>query len=104
MLRYKPRYLKRAYFYFCFLLISHAYFLLFLLLKTMQAYHYLLILLSFLLCLKGTNATALTYNVQANEEACFYVWADKPGKKLGFYFAVKTTLYLPFFFLSNHVY
>lgn len=34
------------------------------------------------------NATALTYNVHANEKACFYLWSDVPGKKVGFYFAV----------------
>ncbi|KAG2191922.1 hypothetical protein INT46_011649 [Mucor plumbeus] len=28
-------------------------------------------------------------NYVANENACFYIWADKPGKKLGFYFAVQ---------------
>ncbi|KAG2199581.1 emp24/gp25L/p24 family/GOLD-domain-containing protein [Mucor mucedo] len=37
----------------------------------------------------GSEATALTYNIAANEKACFYSWADKPGKKLGFYFAVQ---------------
>lgn len=36
----------------------------------------------------GVNATALTYNMEANENACFYTWADTPGKKIGFYFAV----------------
>lgn len=36
----------------------------------------------------GSEATALTYNIEANEKACFYNWVDKPGKKLGFYFAV----------------
>lgn len=35
-----------------------------------------------------TEATALTYNVHANEKACFYLWSDVPGKKVGFYFAV----------------
>ncbi|CAO3616044.1 unnamed protein product [Cunninghamella echinulata] len=30
----------------------------------------------------GANATALTYNMEANENACFYTWADTPGKKL----------------------
>ncbi|KAG1120145.1 hypothetical protein G6F42_012813 [Rhizopus arrhizus] len=38
---------------------------------------------------QGSDATALTYNLAANENACFYIWADKPGKKLGFYFAVQ---------------
>ncbi|KAG1222045.1 hypothetical protein G6F35_005565 [Rhizopus arrhizus] len=36
-----------------------------------------------------TNATAMTYNVAANEKACFYVMTDKPSKKIGFYFAVQ---------------
>ena len=34
------------------------------------------------------NATALTYSLLANEKSCFYIWNDKPGKKVGFYFAV----------------
>ncbi|KAI9490884.1 emp24/gp25L/p24 family/GOLD-domain-containing protein [Zychaea mexicana] len=38
----------------------------------------------------STNATALTYNVAANEKACFYLFADTPGKKVGFYFAVQS--------------
>jgi hypothetical protein len=36
----------------------------------------------------STEATALTYNVAAHEKACFYSWADVPGKKVAFYFAV----------------
>ncbi|ORZ13224.1 emp24/gp25L/p24 family/GOLD-domain-containing protein [Absidia repens] len=35
------------------------------------------------------TAIALTYNVGANERACFYTWSDAPGKKIGFYFAVQ---------------
>ncbi|OBZ89512.1 putative membrane protein C17A5.08 [Choanephora cucurbitarum] len=35
------------------------------------------------------NATALTYSLLANEKSCFYIWNDKPGKKVGFYFAVQ---------------
>lgn len=42
----------------------------------------------FTLLPNGSDATALTYNIAANENACFYVWSDKPGKKVGFYFAV----------------
>ncbi|CAG8763463.1 5507_t:CDS:2, partial [Racocetra fulgida] len=34
--------------------------------------------------------TSLTYNVAAHERACFYAWADKPGEKIAFYFAVQT--------------
>lgn len=51
---------------------------------------YLCVALLFTLLLgpQGSDATALTYNLAANENACFYIWADKPGKKLGFYFAV----------------
>ncbi|KAF7725975.1 hypothetical protein EC973_009121 [Apophysomyces ossiformis] len=37
-----------------------------------------------------TAATGLTYNVAANEQACFYIWTDTPGKKVGFYFAVQS--------------
>ncbi|RCI02682.1 hypothetical protein CU098_012436, partial [Rhizopus stolonifer] len=37
----------------------------------------------------GTQATALTYSLLANEKACFYQWVDIPGKKLGLYFAVQ---------------
>ncbi|KAI8335315.1 emp24/gp25L/p24 family/GOLD-domain-containing protein [Chlamydoabsidia padenii] len=45
-----------------------------------------------LLCLftKGASATALTYNLAANEEACFYTFTNTPGKKIGFYFAVQS--------------
>ncbi|CAG8621420.1 12670_t:CDS:2 [Funneliformis caledonium] len=39
----------------------------------------------------GTSeGTSLTYNVAAHERACFYVWADKPGEKVSFYFAVQS--------------
>ncbi|KAG2182147.1 hypothetical protein INT43_007074 [Umbelopsis isabellina] len=38
----------------------------------------------------SAEATALTYNVAAHEKACFYSWADVPGKKVAFYFAVQT--------------
>ncbi|KAI9272567.1 emp24/gp25L/p24 family/GOLD-domain-containing protein [Sporodiniella umbellata] len=37
----------------------------------------------------GSEATALTYNIAATEKACFYALTDKPGKKIGFYFAVQ---------------
>lgn len=45
-----------------------------------------------------TNATAMTYNVAANEKACFYVMTDKPSKKIGFYFAVSFLFLPPFNF------
>ncbi|KAI8888500.1 hypothetical protein K501DRAFT_320858 [Backusella circina FSU 941] len=45
-------------------------------------------LLSFLF-IRLSDAAALTYNVQASEKPCFFTWADKPGKKIGFYFAVQ---------------
>lgn len=34
------------------------------------------------------KATALTYNIAANEKACFYIMNNKPGSKVGFYYAV----------------
>ncbi|CAO3651840.1 unnamed protein product [Mucor hiemalis] len=48
-----------------------------------------IVLLLFTLFYQRAEATALTYNLEANENACFYVHADKPGKKIGFYFAVQ---------------
>ncbi|CAG8736104.1 3900_t:CDS:2 [Dentiscutata erythropus] len=36
------------------------------------------------------QGTSLTYNVAAHERACFYAWADKPGEKVAFYFAVQS--------------
>jgi len=39
---------------------------------------------------RTSSATALTYNVAAHEKACFYVYADEPGKKIAFYFAVQS--------------
>lgn len=36
------------------------------------------------------SATALTYKMAANEEACFYANADKQGLKIAFYFAVQS--------------
>lgn len=58
---------------------------------------YLCVVLLFTLLLgpQGSDATALTYNLAANENACFYIWADKPGKKLGFYFAVSWLADMP---------
>ncbi|KAI7893643.1 emp24/gp25L/p24 family/GOLD-domain-containing protein [Mucor mucedo] len=35
------------------------------------------------------DATALTYNIAANEKACFYIMNNKPGSKVGFYYAVQ---------------
>ena len=48
------------------------------------------ILLSILLFSTPTPvaATALTYKIDANENACFYAWVDKVGEKIAFYFAV----------------
>lgn len=48
----------------------------------------LLLLLSLPLLVHGT---ALTYNVAAHEKACFFTWADAPGKKVAFYFAVTSS-------------
>ncbi|KAI8969955.1 emp24/gp25L/p24 family/GOLD-domain-containing protein [Mycotypha africana] len=51
------------------------------------------VLLSFFFVFLGwptyVKATALTYRLGSNENACFYIWNDKPGKKAGFYFAVQ---------------
>ncbi|KAL9543157.1 hypothetical protein MBANPS3_008254 [Mucor bainieri] len=47
----------------------------------------IILALSMLPC--AVQATALTYKVGSKENACFYVWNDKPGKKVGFYFAVQ---------------
>jgi hypothetical protein len=35
------------------------------------------------------SATALTYKMSANENACFYAYAEKEGLKIAFYFAVR---------------
>jgi len=40
--------------------------------------------------LRTSEGTSLTYNVAAHERACFYAWADKPGEKVAFYFAVQS--------------
>ena len=40
------------------------------------------------------EATTLTYQLQASEKACFYVWVDQPGKKVAFYFAVSESVVL----------
>ncbi|KAL9612680.1 MAG: hypothetical protein Q9167_002716 [Letrouitia subvulpina] len=37
-----------------------------------------------------TSATALTYKLQPNEQACFYSNAPQQGSKLAFYFAVQS--------------
>ncbi|KAG0261225.1 hypothetical protein BG011_001266 [Mortierella polycephala] len=50
----------------------------------------LVALLSISTLTKPVDATALTYNVAAHEKACFYIWAEVPKKKLGFYFAVQS--------------
>ncbi|KAK2736863.1 hypothetical protein FQN55_001358 [Onygenales sp. PD_40] len=35
-------------------------------------------------------ATALTYQLEASEKACFYSYVDKPPSKIAFYFAVQS--------------
>lgn len=35
------------------------------------------------------SATALTYQVEASEKACFYINVDQMNSKLAFYFAVR---------------
>ncbi|KAG0168017.1 hypothetical protein DFQ28_005912 [Apophysomyces sp. BC1034] len=48
------------------------------------------LLLAAVLYPSEADATALTYTVAAQENICFYVWADTPQKKVGFYFAVQS--------------
>lgn len=36
------------------------------------------------------TATSLTYKLKPSEKACFYTWVDQAGKKVAFYFAVRT--------------
>ncbi|KAI8988676.1 emp24/gp25L/p24 family/GOLD-domain-containing protein [Pilobolus umbonatus] len=58
----------------------------------MHTIHYYLLLqivISIIYSTHRADATALTYNVAASEKACFYTSIDKPGKKIGFYFAVQ---------------
>lgn len=35
------------------------------------------------------SASAFSYRVKANENACFYTYADKVGEKISFYFSVR---------------
>ncbi|KAG0165084.1 hypothetical protein DFQ28_009268 [Apophysomyces sp. BC1034] len=50
----------------------------------------LVLAIALVLCPWQATATGLTYNVAANDQACFFVWTDTPGKKVGFYFAVQS--------------
>jgi len=61
----------------------------------------LALLLSVLLALSPStvSATSLTYQIDANEKACFYAWVDKVGEKMAFYFAVLP--YIPSFSLRH---
>jgi hypothetical protein len=60
--------------------------------------------LSFLF-IRLSNAAALTYNVQASEKPCFFTWADKPGKKIGFYFAVSNIrMWMMKLYSSSHLF
>lgn len=58
-------------------------------------------LVCFCLFAKVVDATALTYKIEAHEHACFFVWNDTPGKKVGFYFAVIPPLFFFFFYNSS---
>ncbi|KAK3325271.1 emp24/gp25L/p24 family/GOLD-domain-containing protein [Apodospora peruviana] len=50
-----------------------------------------LILCGLLAWLVGhVSATALTYKIQANEQACFYAATTRPQEKIAFYFAVQS--------------
>lgn len=43
----------------------------------------------------SVSATALTYQLDASEQACFYKWIETPPAKIAFYFAVRSlALYL----------
>lgn len=45
-------------------------------------------LIAFVTFSSVVKATALTFNLPAGEKSCYYIENDKPGKKVGFYFAV----------------
>lgn len=48
-----------------------------------------LFLAGLIACMIGNvAATALTYQLTANEKACFYASTKKEGEKIAFYFAV----------------
>ncbi|KAI9472432.1 MAG: emp24/gp25L/p24 family/GOLD-domain-containing protein [Benjaminiella poitrasii] len=49
----------------------------------------LVLLFFFCFLASQVRATALTYRLGSNEKSCFYLSNDKPGKKIGFYFAVQ---------------
>jgi hypothetical protein len=51
-----------------------------------------------LLAVQAT-ATALTYKLNANEEACFYTASQKQNEKIAFYFAVGSSNRWPIRFL-----
>ncbi|KAI9647183.1 hypothetical protein NHQ30_003566 [Ciborinia camelliae] len=49
-----------------------------------------LIWCSLLACISPlVSATSLTFQLSANEKACFYSHNEKPGSKIAFYFAVQ---------------
>lgn len=74
---------KNQVFYFFYFLFS---FVLFMRLNFTHIFYQLCF--GLFLVLTRVDATALTYKVEANEVACFFIGNDKPGKKVGFYFAV----------------
>jgi len=47
-----------------------------------------------LLAVQAT-ATALTYKLNANEEACFYTATQRSDEKIAFYFAVRAPISPP---------
>lgn len=47
-------------------------------------------LFALLTLLGSAFATALTYKLEANEQACFYTHIEHPGFKVAFYFAVQS--------------
>ncbi|KAF0484545.1 ERP3 protein [Gigaspora margarita] len=58
--------------------------------QTISSLLYVVLILLFIIFPKSLEGTSLTYNVAAHERACFYAWADKPGEKVAFYFAVQS--------------
>ncbi|EAS31058.3 emp24/gp25L/p24 family protein [Coccidioides immitis RS] len=54
----------------------------------MRLFTFVLGLLAYIV--SSVSATALTYKLDASEQACFYKWVDSPPAKIAFYFAVQS--------------
>ncbi|PGH27121.1 hypothetical protein AJ80_01077 [Polytolypa hystricis UAMH7299] len=48
------------------------------------------LLTGLLACVASVSATALTFQLDASEKACFYTWIEQPPVKVAFYFAVQS--------------